>query len=151
MQKKFQDENKILLEDFIKFFEDRKIYDVDQLQILKSGIENHFKNDHIASIHTLIPQIEGTLRMVLSKTGISTLKTKRDIIMDNELGGILNKPETTEILGVDLIYYLKTKYSEPTGINQRNEVSHALASISNFNHANSLSIIQDLMVLISIL
>ena len=70
--------------------------------------------------------------------------------MDNEFGGILNKPEVAQILGSDLIHYLKIKYAEPAGLNQRNEVSHSLSSISIFTHATSLSIIQDLMILSSI-
>ena len=145
--KKLEEENKISAQDFIKFFEDRGLHDTEQLPILKSGIENHFSNDYIASIHTLIPQIEGTLRLVLVKKGIATMKTKRDIIMDNELGGILNKSEVREILGSDLTHYLKTKYTDPAGLNQRNEFSHALASISEFKHSTSVSLIHDLMIL----
>ena len=125
------------------------MHDQEQLPILKSGIENHFKGDYIASIHTLIPQIEGTLRLVLNKKDVSTMKTKRNEIMDNELGGILNKPEVSEILGVNLTHYLKTKYSDPAGLNHRNEVSHALTSISEFKHSTSLSVIYDLMILSS--
>ncbi len=148
--KPLEKENKISSQDFIKFFEDMQIYDDNHLPILKSGIENHFKNDYIATIHTLIPQIEGTLRLVLEKKRVSVLKTKNDVIMDNELGGILNKPEIVQILGSDLAHYLKTKYTESAGLNQRNEVSHSLSSISIFNHATSLSIIQDLMIISSI-
>lgn len=37
--------------------------------------------------------------------------------------------------------------ADPTAINFRNEVSHALISISNFNHPNSLSLIHDIMIL----
>lgn len=147
---KLEEENSISAKDFIKFFEYVGLHDKEQLPILKSGIENHFRGDHIASIHTLIPQIEGTLRLALNKHDVSTLKTKRNEIMDNELGGILNKPEVYEFLGVNLTHYLKTKYADPVGLNQRNEVSHALASISEFNYPNSLSIIHDLMILSSL-
>jgi len=147
---KLEEENSISAKDFIKFFENVGLHDKEQLTILKSGIENHFRGDHIASIHTLIPQIEGTLRLALNKHDVSTWKTKRNEIMDNELGGILNKPKVCEFLGVNLTHYLKIKYADPVGLNQRNEVSHALASISEFNHPNSLSIIHDLMILSSL-
>ena len=67
--------------------------------------------------------------------------------MDNELGGILNKNEVEKIFGPDLIHYLKIKYTEPAGLNQRNEISHALTPVSEFKHYTSLSIIHDLMIL----
>ena len=146
--KELEDENKINSQDFLKFFEDLGVHDLGVLAILKSGIHNHFNNDFISSIHTLIPQIEGTIRLVLDKKGVSSMKTKKDnIIMDNELGGILNKNEVEQIFGSDLIHYLKMKYTEPAGLNQRNEVSHALSPISEFKHSTSLSIIHDLMIL----
>ena len=73
--------------------------------------------------------------------------TKGNIIMDNEFGGILNKNEVEQLFGPDLIHYLKIKYTEPAGINQRNEISHALSPITEFKHSTSLSIIHDLMIL----
>lgn len=145
--RKLEDEKKITANDLLKFFEQSSILDSEQISILESGIENHFKEDYIASIHTLVPQIEGILRSVFEKKGISLLKTKRGNIMDTELGSILSKPETVQILGRDFANYLKIKYVDPTAINLRNEVSHALASISEFSYFNSLSLIHDLMIL----
>jgi len=146
--KELENENKISSQDFLKFFEYMNVHDSGGLAILKSGIHNHFNQDFIASVHTLIPQIEGTIRLVLDKKGIPSMKTKKDnMIMDNELGGILNKNEAEQIFGPDLIHYLKMKYTEPSGINQRNEVSHALSPVSEFKHSTSLSIIHDLMIL----
>jgi len=149
--KVLEDENKISSQDFIKFFEEMGVHNSEHLPILQSGLDNHFNNDYIASTHTLIPQIEGTLRLVLEKSGAPIMKTKKDVIMDNELGGLLNKPEVQEILGTDLTHYLKIKYIEPAGLNQRNEVSHALTSISEFKHSTSLSIIHDLMILTTLI
>lgn len=145
--KKLEDEKNISVTDFIKFFEGSEIVDLDQLAILKSGIENHFRNDYISSIHTLTPQIEGMLRRIFTKKGISLLKPKQDNIMDSELGSILRKDETVQVLGRDFANYLKIKYVDPTAINQRNEVSHALASKSVFSYPNSLSLIHDLMIM----
>jgi hypothetical protein len=139
--KKHEDEKKITEQDAVSFITDTGIYDMDQLTLIKSGIHDHFAGNYIAAIHTLIPQIEGTLRLLLKSRGISTLKTKGEIIMDNELGGLLSKPEVEDILSSDFTNYLKVKYSSPDGLNLRNNVSHALSSLSDFNYEASLTII----------
>lgn len=145
--KTLEDETKITAMDMIQLFEQSPIVDSDQLLILKSGIENHFKGDHISSIHILTPQIEGMLRRLFEKKKITLLKTKRGNILDAELGSILNKSDTIQILGRNFANYLRIKYADSTAINQRNEVSHALASNSVFSYSNSLSLIHDLMIL----
>jgi hypothetical protein len=79
------------------------------LKLIAQGIERHFEGDYISSIHVLIPQVEVTLRYLLNKKGINTLKTKGDVKMDNELGGLLRDAaygnalqEDFEIFGVKI-------------------------------------------------
>lgn len=139
--KKLEDERKVSESDFITVLSNTGLYDADQLAVIRSGIHNHFAGDYVASIHILMPQIEGTLRILLRNRGVSTLKTKGEIIMDNELGGLLAKQEVQDILGEDFVNYMKAKYSDPDGINLRNNVSHALSPLSEFNYETSLMVI----------
>jgi len=145
--KKLEEEKKITESDFVMFLTDTGLYDNDQLTIIKSGISDHFRGNYISSVHTLIPQVEGTLRLLLKMKGVSTLKTKRDIIMDSELGSLLAKPEVVKIIGEDFTNYIKTKYSDPDGINLRNNVSHALSSLSDFKYETSITLIQTIFKL----
>jgi hypothetical protein len=145
--KRLEEEKKITELDFVTFLTDIGLYDEDQLTIIKSGISEHFRGNYISSIHTLIPQVEGTLRLLLKLKGVSTLKAKRNIIMDSELGSLLAKPEVIAILGEDFANYLKVKYSDPDGINLRNNVSHALSPLSDFNYETSITIIQTIFKL----
>lgn len=145
--KKLEEEKKLTESDFVTYLTDIGLYDEDQLTIIKSGIADHFRGNYIASIHTLMPQVEGTLRSLLKAKGISVLKTKREIIMDSELGSLLAKPEVTSILGEDFVNYLKVKYADPDGINLRNNVSHALSLLSDFNYETSVTLIQTIFKL----
>ncbi|MGB9004003.1 MAG: DUF4209 domain-containing protein, partial [Nitrosotalea sp.] len=145
--KRLEEKKKITELDFVTFLTDIGLYDEDQLTIIKSGIADHFRGNYISSIHTLMPQVEGTLRLLLKMYGISTLKTKRDIIMDRELGSMLVEPEVVSVLGEDFVNYLKTKYADPDGMNLRNNVSHALSPISDFNYETSITLIQTIFKL----
>lgn len=140
--KKLENEKKISQGDFIDVMKNTGLHDEDQMKIIQSGVEDHFNGRYIASISTLIPLLEGTLRSLLGVKGISILRTKGDIILDSELGKMLSDSKVKELLGEDFVNYLKTKYADPDGINQRNKVSHALSSAGEFNYEASLTLIQ---------
>ncbi len=72
-------------------------------------------------------------------------------LIENELGGLLEKEEVVNLLGNDLITYLKVKFTDPDGINLRNDVSHALLPLSEFNHTISLSLIHVILILTKII
>jgi len=139
-------EKRISVADIMDFLKGIGLHDDEQLEFISSGISDHFNENYVGSIHTLIPQIEGTLRVLLKQRGILTLKKYEETIMDKELGGILSVSEVKEFLGNDLIEFLKVKFTEYDGINFRNDVSHALRSIRDFNHTNSFSLIHIILI-----
>jgi len=140
-------EGRISANDIIDFLTSIGLHDEEQIEFIKSGINDHFNENYIGSIHTLIPQIEGTLRVLLKQRGILTLKQYEETIMDKELGGILSVTAVKEFLGNNIIEFLKVKFTEYDGINFRNDVSHALRPFRDFNHTNSFSLIHIIMIL----
>lgn len=147
--RKLENKHKISAATTIQFVKDYGILSENSLALVSKGIEMHFQQDYISSIHILIPQIEATLRFVLESKGFNTLKEKAEILMENELGGLLNKQQVKEILGENLCDYLNLKYVDNEAINLRNEVSHALLELDQFNHTNSFSIIHTIMMLLA--
>ena len=96
----------------------------------------------------MIPQIEGTLRKILEEKGIPITEAKKDIKLVL-LKDIIKKCETENIFDKNLIHYLKVKFGDNEGMNQRNDVSHAfLSEISDFNHTSSLALIYIIMRLL---
>ena len=140
--KELEDNGKITAAGFIDYLKRIGLHDDSQMEIISSGIEDHFNNRHIASISTLIPMIEGTLRSLMKSKGIEILRNKDDIILDKELGGILADTKVKEFLGENFTNYIKTKYADPDGMNERNKVSHALSKSSEFKHESSLALIK---------
>lgn len=145
--KKLEEEKKITPDNFIQFISDSGLHNDDSLEFIRSGIEQHFKGNYVASIHILTPRVEGTLRALLKSKGISTLRTRGGITVEKELGKLLDIPEVATLLGEDFTNYLRIKFTEMEGINLRNNVSHALLPRSEFDYPTSLSFIQTLMIL----
>jgi hypothetical protein len=140
-------DGKITAGGYTKFVSDAGLLEESTFELVARGIERHYAKDYISSISILIPQIEATLRTLLNSKGVGTLKTKRNIIMDNELGGLLNLPETKELLGENFVVYLKVKYTEQEGNNVRNEMSHGLLHVQKFTLEESLAAIRVILLL----
>ena len=70
--------------------------------------------------------------------------------MVKELGGLLDLPELKGILNENIIRFFKIKYTNTNGINLRNNLSHGLLKIVDFNHSNSFSVIYSLILLLKI-
>lgn len=140
--KDLEDSGKITAESFLYLLKSIGLHDEDQMKIISSGIEDHFNSRYIASISTLTPMIEGTLRSLMQTKGIQILRNKDKIILDKELGGMLADSQVIELLGKSFTNYIKTKYADPDGMNERNKVSHALSKSAEFRHENSLALIK---------
>ena len=148
---KLEKEGLITSHDYIGFIERFGVHDAASLKILNRGIERHFEGDFISSIHVLIPQIEGTLRKILEVKGIpiTQLKKQKEMIMMGLLNYTIGKCETEKIFDENVIHYLKVKFGDNEGINQRNDISHAfLSEITEFNHTNSIALIYIIMRLL---
>jgi hypothetical protein len=109
--------------EFIKFISSFNFQNTVSFHLIKDGIIHHFNKDYVASIHTLIPQIEVTLRALLVSKGIISLKLEKKakdlMILENEFGGLLedNKDEIKNYIGQNFFEYLKIKFVDQKGIN----------------------------------
>lgn len=137
--KKIEKEGRITSQNYMDFIETFGFYDKTSLKIIKIALERHFDEDYISSIHTLIPQIELTLRQILQEKGKMITKPKEEITM------ILLSKIIDDCVGIfdeNVIHYLKMKFGDPEGLNQRNNIVHALEmDIKDFNHTLSFSLI----------
>ena len=84
-------EGKISSQTLINYINDFGILDKRTTYLISCGIERHLQNDYFSSCHILIAQVEPVLRQLLSTRNYSTKKEKEGIIMENELGGLINK------------------------------------------------------------
>jgi Domain of unknown function (DUF4209) len=143
-----ESKNKLTTVGVKEFFESYGIFDNTSDFLIYHGLEKHFQKDFVASMHILIPQIEALLRRLLQLKKASFFKLKKDAIMSRELGGLLELNELSDILGLNLIKYLKLKYTDINGLKLRNNLSHGFLQKEDFNHTNSCSIIYGIMVIL---
>ena len=138
--------NQIISRDYFDFIKSFGFFDDVSLKIIETALERHFAEDFISSIHTLIPQIESTLRKILEEKGKMLTKPEEKIKM------ILLKEIIDKCVGIfdeNVIHYLKIKFGDDEGMNQRNIISHALSlGIDDFNHSFSFSLIYTIMRLL---
>jgi len=73
LQVKFGSSVKDIVDCIYKF----PIFDSDKKPIIEEGLKAYFENNHIVSVHLLIPQIEDALRNLVEKAGGSIYKLGR--------------------------------------------------------------------------
>ena len=87
------------------------------------GFEHDFGN----AIHLLCPQVEHIVRIQLKEAGAHTSNIDREgIENENGLSTLLDLPEATQIFGEDLVFEMKSVFTDALGFNLRNEVAHGL-------------------------
>jgi hypothetical protein len=95
--------------------------------IYAKGLHAGFEGDFLISTHLLIPQVENSIRYILSQQGIITSGISSDGIQDEKsLNTILSHEKTKEIFGKDLLFDLKGLLVERYGSNIRNLMAHGL-------------------------
>ncbi len=91
------------------------------------GLARFLQGDMISACHLLFPQLENSLRHVLSDAGIDTSKLDEELLQeDRSLSGLLsNRREQLEsIFGIDLIYTIDLLFNLKGGPCLRHELAH---------------------------
>ncbi len=87
----------------------------------------------LTATHLLIPQLESSVRYVLSRSGV--IVSKLDSLgtqEEKDLGALLYEPRLEELLGEDLVFDLQGLLVERFGINLRNKMAHGLMKHDEF-------------------
>ncbi|MGE0151790.1 MAG: DUF4209 domain-containing protein, partial [Reyranellaceae bacterium] len=120
------------------------------LTFLLEGVSAWFSGDYFKSIFVLAPQIERGLRQLTGNLG-EPVTRRHPTMADREvsigMGEIFGSPVVKETLGTDLLLYFKVIYSDPRGLNLRNNVAHGLIERRMVNSVTSDLLIHTLLVL----
>lgn len=95
--------------------------------IFAMGFARLIQGDIISAVHLLIPQVENSLRHVLSQSGAITAKLNKDLTQeDQSLSQIYSnrKDELERIFGVDNTYALHLLFNLKGGPMLRHEMAH---------------------------
>lgn len=86
-----------------------------------------FEYEFGAAIHLLCPQVEHIVRSKLKEAGAHTSNIDREgIENENGLSTLIEMEEAHNLFGEDLIFEIKSIFTDSLGFNFRNEVAHGL-------------------------
>jgi hypothetical protein len=145
---KLERANRISIKGFIKFISKFSILGDNTVDLISGGLSHHFSQDYIASVHILIPQLENVLRILIKSSKVNILKEDNEVIMNKQFRGLLEIPQVGELIGIDFVNYLKIKFADIKGFNFRNDVSHGLLNVADFNNTNSYAILYSIVKLL---
>jgi hypothetical protein len=104
--------------------------------IFARGLHAGLIGDFMVSNHLLIPQLENSLRYLLTQHGLVVTGDDQRIQYERLLGTILYKdpfaPKLEEILGEDILFDLQGLLGEG-GVNLRNRIAHGLMAADEFD------------------
>jgi hypothetical protein len=97
------------------------------------GLLAGFRGDFLTATHLLVPQLENSVRHVLSRSGVIVSKLDDSGIQEEkDLGALLREPKLEEIFGKDLVFDLQSLLVERFGANLRNRMAHGLMADIEF-------------------
>lgn len=101
--------------------------------IYAKGLYAGLIGDFLSTAHFLIPQIENSIRYLLSQQGVLTSGfNAQGIQNEDSLNELLDKPEAKNLLGEDILFDLKGLLVERCGSNLRNRMAHGLIGDEEF-------------------
>lgn len=132
----------ILREDLIFLVENNPFVPPGQEGIFLRGLHAGITGDFLVATHLLIPQIENSIRYLLTHYAGDprTSKLRHDLSQpERDLNELLYHEEVENVLGADLVFTLRALLIEPGfGANIRNNLAHGLMSTDQFVDADAI-------------
>ena len=102
-------------------------------EIFAQGLHAGLEGDYCVALHLLIPQVENSVRYILTRAGVLTSGFDDEGIQDERsLNTTLYQKELQAMLGQAITFDLQGLLVERTGANLRNLLAHGLMSHSSF-------------------
>lgn len=100
------------------------------------GLHAGFENDFVTAAHLLIPQVENSIRHLLTMQGVIVSGFDRGIQDERSLNTTLYTPEAVKLFGEDIVFDLQGLFVERFGSNLRNRMAHGLMDHTEFLSGN---------------
>lgn len=127
---------------------DSMLIPTDRVPLYQEGLRAFECGDYVKCIHVLIPQIENSLRELLRMLDIPTTKTDEDGGYElKNMNDVLHDPKAKEALDEELWYFLRSLYTDKSGVNLRNLVAHGIAPAGAFHRGTAALVVQSVVFL----
>lgn len=126
-------EHNVQLTDLLPFLSNNPFVPRGREHIFAQGLLAGLEGDYCLALHLLIPQIENSIRYVLTRAGVLTSGIDDEGIQDERnLNVTLYAKELEAMLGSALVFDLQSLLVERSGANLRNRMAHGLMSYGSF-------------------
>ena len=126
-------EHSVRIQDFISLISYSPFVPPNREYLFAKGLYAGLTGDFFTSTHILIPQIENSIRYLLSQRGVLTSGISNNGIQtEHQLSTTLRLPEIESIFGEDMVFDLRGLLIENSGSNLRNLMSHGLINDNGF-------------------
>jgi hypothetical protein len=105
-------------------------------EIFARGLYYGLNGDLMLAAHLLVPQVENSIRIILSNAGAVDTTVKpadKEVEQYKMLGALFREPKAIEVFGEDLVFDLMSLLSEQYGSNLRNDIAHGLLDAPQFH------------------
>ena len=110
------------------------LFEDSKKDIFTMGLKAYLDGNALVAIHLLIPQIEDAVRNIIEHSGGIVLKPAR-------IGGLhlrtmdelLRDENFVNVFGDDVALYFRVLFTDPRGLNLRNDVCHGMCTAAFFN------------------
>lgn len=127
------------------FIANSPFFGKDRIPIIEQGLIAFFDQNHVVSIHLLIPQIENAIRNIIEASGASTIKLQKNNrgYQLKTLDELLR--DSDFVFEEDFSFYLRVLFTDQRGWNLRNIVSHGLSPHTFFNQMTADRVLHSLL------
>ena len=117
--------------------------------VIEKGAQFYLDGDGVTACHLLMPQIEHAICSLALKMNAPALRRipTRDGYMVQLMDKLFDLKEIKDVLGDDVVFYLRTLLTEQRGLNLRNDLCHGLMNPLYFNINKADRIIHVLLLL----
>ncbi|WP_323593578.1 DUF4209 domain-containing protein [Aliarcobacter butzleri] len=111
----------------------------DRSLIWAEGLYFGFERNFLVSTHLLIPQIEHLIRVILKQENIqTTVLDAQGIETEKGLSKLFEEQKLNVLIGMDLLFDLKSLLTDNMGYNLRNNIAHGLSEHGTFRSLESV-------------
>lgn len=123
------------------------LFEPHRLEFFVKGFSAYEKEEYVASIHILVPQVENLLRGLLELLDVPTTKTVGGFTELKNMDDVLRDERLKESLDEQWWLVFKTVFSDKRGFNLRNEMAHGIAPFDAFNVVTAGLVLQSIVLL----
>jgi hypothetical protein len=135
-------------EDLVDLIYKSPVFKVENREIIFKGVEAFLNENHIVSVHLLIPQIEVAFKKIIElQSGNILQKNKFNGMNFQTLDSLIKDNLVENIYDDETIFYFRAVLSDPRGLNIRNDVCHGIVNADSFNFSYSLLIMHIIFLL----